>query len=157
MITWHRSQDIGPFQNLSVQRAKSSLWWLKLRDTDFLALSLSSKRRHFVNTCWMAEYSSHISAPGSEELMELMLGRALAFNWVKERIQKVVQALYVSEMFPLVLTRTRQQVDRNGRLWLKIISWPLHARPFTCTISKPYSQPLEQNSWALFTDEGTRV
>ena len=94
----------------------------------------------------MAESSSHISAPGSEELMELMLGRALAVSCVKERIQKVVQALYVSEMFPLVLIRTRQQGRQDGRLWLKIIGWPLRARPFTCTISKPHSQPLEQNS-----------
>lgn len=49
MIMWHRSQVIGPFQNLSVQRVKSSLWWLKLRDTDFLVLPLSSERRPFVN------------------------------------------------------------------------------------------------------------
>lgn len=34
-------------------KSKISLWWLKLRDTDFLVMSEPCQRQHSVNTCCM--------------------------------------------------------------------------------------------------------
>lgn len=71
------------FQNLNVQRVKSSLWWLKLGDTDFVVLPVFSQRKHSVNMCWMNGWMNPQVTSLClclKQLEELMLGRALAFS-----------------------------------------------------------------------------
>lgn len=135
-----RTQDICPFQNLSVQRVRCSFWWLK--PGDFLVLPIPAQRWHSINICWM---NGRMTPPVTSLHPDISGWQnwCWAEPWPSVRVKgKDKEGCSDSFCFRNVASYPHgtRQLCRQ-KFWLHIIYWPPRGRYITSTTAKPYNQP----------------